>query len=55
MPQATSLLDAAGRRVLSLKPGRNDVSRLTPGVYFVRLTPGVRREASSVTKVLLAE
>jgi YVTN family beta-propeller protein len=30
------LLDASGRRVLSLKPGANDVSRLAPGVYFVR-------------------
>jgi YVTN family beta-propeller protein len=29
------LLDAAGRRVLSLAPGRNDVSRLASGVYFV--------------------
>jgi predicted outer membrane repeat protein len=29
------LLDAAGRRVLSLNPGANDVSRLAPGVYFV--------------------
>ena len=30
------LLDAAGRRVMSLKAGVNDVSRLAPGVYFVR-------------------
>ncbi|MFO7652121.1 MAG: hypothetical protein R6X13_12380, partial [bacterium] len=30
------LLDAAGRRVLALKPGPNDVSRLAPGVYFVQ-------------------
>jgi len=29
------LLDAAGRKVLDLKPGANDVSRLVPGVYFV--------------------
>ena len=35
------LLDAAGRNVLALKPGPNDVSRLAPGVYFVRLAPGV--------------
>jgi hypothetical protein len=32
------LLDATGRRVLSLKPGPNDVSRLAPGVYFLRQT-----------------
>uniref|UniRef100_A0A7C4CAD4 Right handed beta helix domain-containing protein n=1 Tax=candidate division WOR-3 bacterium TaxID=2052148 RepID=A0A7C4CAD4_UNCW3 len=28
------LLDAAGRRVLELRPGANDLSRLAPGVYF---------------------
>jgi hypothetical protein len=31
-----ALLDAAGRKVLALKPGANDVSGLAPGVYFVR-------------------
>jgi hypothetical protein len=35
-PQATSLLDISGRAVLDLKPGANDVSALSPGVYFVR-------------------
>jgi len=30
------LLDVSGRRVLDLHPGANDVSRLAPGVYFVR-------------------
>lgn len=29
------LLDAAGRQVLTLRAGANDVSRLAPGVYFV--------------------
>jgi YVTN family beta-propeller protein len=29
------LFNVAGRDVLDLKPGANDVSRLTPGVYFV--------------------
>jgi hypothetical protein len=49
----TDLLDATGRRVLTLKPGANDVSRLSPGVYFMRQACGVGREASSVTKVLV--
>jgi len=31
-----SLLDACGRCVMDLRPGANDVSRLAPGVYFVR-------------------
>jgi hypothetical protein len=30
------LLDAAGRKVTELRPGANDVSRLAPGIYFVR-------------------
>ena len=29
------LLDISGRRVLDLRPGPNDVSRLSPGVYFI--------------------
>jgi hypothetical protein len=29
-------LDISGRRVLDLTPGANDVSRLSPGVYFLR-------------------
>jgi phosphoribosylformylglycinamidine (FGAM) synthase PurS component len=35
-PQAASLLDASGRKVLELHTGANDVSRLSPGVYFMR-------------------
>jgi len=35
-PQATSLLDIAGRKVLDLHTGANDVRALAPGVYFVR-------------------
>jgi len=31
-----ALVNAAGRRVLVLNPGANDVSCLTPGVYFIR-------------------
>ncbi len=31
-----ALLDIAGRHVLNLLPGANDVSHLAPGVYFVR-------------------
>jgi len=34
--QAASLLDIAGRSVLELRPGANNVSGLAPGVYFVR-------------------
>lgn len=48
------LLDATGRRVMSLKTGPNDVSALAPGVYFVRIAYGIGREASSVTRVVIA-
>jgi hypothetical protein len=46
------LLDIAGRMVIALRPGANDVSRLSPGVYFVR---AVGRELSAVScqKVVL--
>jgi hypothetical protein len=40
------LLDTSGRKVLELAPGANDVSRLPPGVYFVR-------ERSAVHKVVV--
>ncbi|MCX6844596.1 MAG: VCBS repeat-containing protein [candidate division WOR-3 bacterium] len=52
-PSTSILLDIGGRKVLDLKPGANDVSRLSPGVYFVRQVSGLKREASSVTKVVL--
>jgi hypothetical protein len=47
------LLDVGGRAVCELHAGPNDVSRLAPGVYFVRPASGVEREASSVTKVVV--
>jgi len=47
------LLDAAGRSVMELRPGANDVRTLAPGVYFVREAAGAKREASCVTKVIV--
>jgi YVTN family beta-propeller protein len=41
-----ALLDVSGRRVLTLHPGPNDVSRLAPGVYFVPTALGVARVVS---------
>lgn len=35
---AAVLLDAAGRKVMELAPGANQLGRLTPGVYFCRVT-----------------
>ena len=35
VPSHPALVDAAGRRVMALRPGANDISRLSPGVYFV--------------------
>jgi len=33
---ASCLLDVSGRKVMDLRPGANDLGRLSPGVYFVR-------------------
>ncbi len=70
LPEASGvLLDIAGRSVLDLAPGENDVRHLSPGVYFV-LTPHPdprarthrrpcpqgereRRQASNVHKVII--
>jgi hypothetical protein len=53
---SSCLLDISGRKVLDLHAGANDVSRLSPGVYFVRAEPlAVSRKPSAVTvhKVIL--
>ena len=44
MAYMANLRDACGRNVMELSPGANDVSRLAPGVYFVR---AVSRELSA--------
>jgi len=51
--ERAELLDVAGRRVMELAPGPNDVRRLAAGVYFVLYASGVGRGASSVVKVVL--
>ncbi len=51
-----SLLSIDGRTVIELQPGPNDLSRLAPGVYFVRTEPtAVSRQSLAVTKVIVAE
>ncbi|MFO7651572.1 MAG: hypothetical protein R6X13_09575 [bacterium] len=45
------LLDISGRRVLALKPGPNDVSHFTSGVYFVQST--IDNRNSTISKVLI--
>jgi len=54
-PQAASLLDISGRRVLSLHSGANDIHGLAPGIYFVRSgLSAVSRERSAVARVVIA-
>jgi len=48
-----ALLDISGRRVMDLRPGANDVSRLSPGVYFVRGAQA-QAQAQAVRKVVIA-
>jgi len=49
------LLDISGRKVMDLSPGPNDISRLSPGVYFVKeespRIPG--SEGPSVRKIAI--
>ncbi len=49
--ESPCLLDACGRKVLDLRPGANDVSRLSPGVYFVHSSLANRQ--STTTKVIV--
>jgi DNA-binding beta-propeller fold protein YncE len=52
-PRAVSLLDATGRKVMDLEPGANDISRVAPGVYFVRENQP-QAQAQAVQKVIVA-
>jgi hypothetical protein len=48
------LLDIAGRKVMQLQPGANDVSWLAPGVYFARgLETEDGRPGAATRKVIL--
>jgi hypothetical protein len=44
------LLDAAGRKVMELQAGANDVSGVAPGVYFVQ---EAQAQAQTVRKVVI--
>jgi hypothetical protein len=48
-----SLLDVSGRKVMQLRLGANDVSVLSPGVYFVREQSAVGGEPSAVQKIVI--
>jgi len=48
-----SLLDISGRKVMDLRIGANDVSRLCPGVYFVRENQA-QAQAQATRKVVVA-
>ncbi|MEO0077501.1 MAG: hypothetical protein ABIK86_00675 [candidate division WOR-3 bacterium] len=50
------LLDVAGRQVMELRPGANDIRHLAPGVYFVCSGPSAAvGRTSSGRKVVIAE
>jgi DNA-binding beta-propeller fold protein YncE len=51
-----TLLDAAGRKVMDLLPGANDVSHLPSGVYFVRdVAAQAQAQAQAVRKVVIQQ
>jgi YVTN family beta-propeller protein len=55
-PQAASLLDISGRKVMDLQSGANDVRALAPGVYFVRERSGARGQGSGrMRKVVITQ
>jgi YVTN family beta-propeller protein len=50
-----SLMDAAGRKIMALLSGANDVRELAPGVYFVREDPqAANAKSQAIRKVVLA-
>jgi hypothetical protein len=54
-PQAASLLDISGRKVMGLQPGANDVRALAPGVYFVREGEGSGEQGGAgIRKIVVA-
>jgi hypothetical protein len=53
-PQAASLLDISGRKVMDLHPGSNDVRALAPGVYFIREAQA-QAQAQAIRKVVLTK
>jgi hypothetical protein len=48
-----ALLDISGRKVMDLRSGPNDVSRLSPGVYFMREQPKLNSHARTSRAVVL--
>jgi hypothetical protein len=51
--QSAVLLDLTGRKVLDLQPGQNDISRLSPGVYFLKSEVPNRSAELAVRKVVI--
>jgi len=49
---SSCLLDISGRKVLGLHCGANDVSRLAPGVYFVREAQA-QAQAQAIRKIVI--
>ncbi len=46
------LLDAAGRKVMDLHPGDNDIRHLSPGIYFVRSAED--RQQPALRKIIVS-
>ncbi|MEO0107556.1 MAG: SBBP repeat-containing protein [candidate division WOR-3 bacterium] len=51
--QGAGLQDICGREVMRLWPGANNVSELSPGVYFITESAGHSRQTPCVTRVIL--
>lgn len=51
LTEEADLLDIAGRKVCKLNPGKNDISHLKPGFYFIRNNAN----HSKINKVLICQ
>lgn len=47
------LLDISGRSIMSLSPGPNDVSHLSPGIYFVHEEPSAAGRGSPIVRKVM--
>jgi NADH:ubiquinone oxidoreductase subunit len=50
-----ALLDITGRKVLKLQAGPNDVSRLAPGVYFIRESPPQAQRVAMLARIVVTK
>jgi hypothetical protein len=51
--QRSNLVDIAGRKVMDLRTGENDIRHVAPGVYFVHRPTAGSRQLTAVRKIVI--